>query len=134
MNDYDKELSKTTPSMIKGIAVQAEQLKGNQNASLSFDDVCGIVNFGLALGCQINEAEKVSTTKLTIECVIGGILFGCFFGLLAANIANRAEQKKRITYQPQPVQLPVLDNGELEAKMAELERMYQQKSSVFINT
>ena len=75
--------------------------------------------FGLALGCQISEVEKVSTTKLTTECAIGGMLFGCFVGLLAANIANRAEQKKRISYQPQPVQLPVLGNGELEAMIVE---------------
>ena len=46
--------------MIKGIAVQTAQLKGNQNALLSFDDVCGMVEFGLALGCQISEAEKGS--------------------------------------------------------------------------
>ena len=58
------------------------------------------------------------------ELAIGSVLFGCFFGLLAANIANRSAQKKRISYQPQPVQLPVLDNGELEAKMAELSRLY----------
>ena len=75
--------------------------------------------FGLALGCQISEADDVSAAKLTIECAIGGILFGCFFGLLAANIANRAEQKKRMTYQYQLSQLPVLDNGELEAMIVE---------------
>lgn len=110
--------------MIKGIAVQAAQMKGNQNASLSFGDVCGIVNFGLALGCQISEAEKVSTGKLTTECVIGGALLGCFFGLLAANLANRSVQKKRATYQSQPLLLSTQDNGALEAKLAELERMY----------
>ena len=89
MNNNEKELLKTTPSMIKGIAVQKAHLNGNQNVSLSFGDVCGIVNFGLALGCQISEAEKVSTGKLTTECVIGGVLFGCFVGLLAANIAKK---------------------------------------------
>ena len=114
--------------MIKGIAVQAAQLKGNQNASLSFDDMCGMVNFGLVLGCQISEAEKVSTAKLTTECVIGGVLFGCFLGLLAANIANRSAQKERITYQPQPVQLSTPDNGALEAKMAELARSYSENA------
>ena len=124
MNNYDKELLKSTPSMIKGIAVQAAQLKGNQNASLSFDDVCKMANFSLALGCQISEADKVITAKLTTECVIGGVLFGCFIGLLAANLANKSAQKKRITYQPQPVQLPTLDNGALEAKITELARLY----------
>ena len=119
MNNYDKELLKTTPSMLKGIAVQKAQLNGNQNASLSFDDVCGMVNFGLALGCQISETEKVSAAKLTTECIIGGALFGCFIGLLAANIANRLAQKKRITYQPQPVQLPSPGNGALEAMIVE---------------
>lgn len=99
MNNYDKELLKTTPSMIKGIALQTAQLKGNQNVSLSLDDVCGMVNFGLALGCQISDAEKVSTAKLTTECVIGGVLFGCFTGLLAANLAHRSVQKERATYQ-----------------------------------
>ena len=92
--------------------------------SLSIKDVCGMEEFGLALGCQISEVEKVSTTKLTTECAIGGMLFGCFVGLLAANIANRSAQKKRITYQYQPIHLPVFDNGELEAKMAELSRLY----------
>lgn len=87
--------------------------------SLSIKDVCGMEEFGLALGCQISEVEKVSTTKLTTECAIGGMLFGCFVGLLAANIANRAEQKKRMTYQYQLSQLPVLDNGELEAMIVE---------------
>ena len=114
--------------------IQAAHLKGNQNASLSFDDVCKIANFSLALGCQISEADKVSTAKLTTECVIGGVLFGCFIGLLAANLANKSAPQKRITYQPQPVQLPTPNNGALEAKMAELERLYQPNSSVFINT
>ena len=124
MNNNDKELLKTTPSMIKGIAVQKAHLNGNQNISLSFDDVCGMVNFGLALGCQISEAEKVSTAKLATECALGSVLIGCFIGLLAANLANKSAQKKRIIYQPQPVQLPTPNNGALEAKMAELERLY----------
>lgn len=70
--NYGKELLKTSLSMIKGIAVQAAQLKGNQNTSLSFDDVCGMVNFSLALGCQISEAEKTNRGKVIAEGVIGG--------------------------------------------------------------
>ena len=124
MNNYDKELLKTTPSMLKGIAVQAAQLNGNQNASLSFDDVCKMANFSLALGCQISEADETNTGEVIAECVIGSALIGCFIGLLAANLANKSAQKRRITYQPQPVQLPTPDNGALEAKMAELERLY----------
>lgn len=75
--------------MIKGIATQVEKLNGKHDLSLSLKDACGMAEFGLALGCQISEAEKVNTTKLVSECLIGGILFGCFIGLLAANIANR---------------------------------------------
>ena len=33
-------------------------MNGNQNASLSFDDINKMANFGLALGCQISEANK----------------------------------------------------------------------------
>lgn len=58
------ELLKTSPSMLKGIAVQAEKLNGGHNLSLTLDDVCGMSEFGLALGCQISEAEKVNTGKL----------------------------------------------------------------------
>ena len=83
-----------------------------------------MANFSLALGCQISEADKTNTGKVIAECVMGSAMIGCFTGLLAANIANRAEQKKRMTYQYQLSQLPVLDNGELEAKMAELSRLY----------
>ena len=89
MNDNDKQLLKNTPSMVKGIAVQVEHLNGGNNLSLSLKDVCGMAECGLALGCQISEAEKVNTTKLISECLIGGFLFGCLFGLLAANLANR---------------------------------------------
>ena len=127
MNENDKELMKTCPSMFKGVAVQAAQLKGNQNASLSFDDVCKMANFSLALGCKISEADKTNTGKLIAECAIGSALIGCFIGLLAANLANKSAQKKRITYQPQPVQLPTPGNGALETKMAELARMYYQR-------
>lgn len=45
--------------MTEGIAIQEARLDGNQNASLSFDDVCKMANFGLALGCQISEAEML---------------------------------------------------------------------------
>ena len=89
MNEYDKELLKNSSSMIKGIAVQASQLKGNHNVSITLKDACGMAEFGLALGCQISEAEKVNTRKLVAECLIGGILFGCLFGFWAANLANR---------------------------------------------
>lgn len=78
-----------------------------------------MVEFGLALGCQISEADKTNTGKVIAECVMGGAMIGCFTGLLAANIANRSAQKKRITYQYQPIQLPVFDNGELEAMIVE---------------
>ena len=89
MNANDKQLLKNSPSMIKGIAAQVEKLNGKHDLSLSLKDACGMAEFGLALGCQISEAEKVNTTKLVAECLIGGILFGCFIGLLAANIAKR---------------------------------------------
>ena len=124
MNDNDKELLKTFPSMFKGVAVQAAQLKGNQNISLSFDDVCKMANFSLVLGCQISEADETNTGKVIAECAIGSALIGCFIGLLAANLANKSAQKRRITYQPQLVQLPTPDNGALEAKITELARLY----------
>ena len=110
--------------MIKGIAVQTAQLKGNQNALLSFDDVCGMVEFGLALGCQISEAHKSNRGKVIAEGVIGGTLILGFAALLVANFANRLSKDEDTSYQYHPVQLPTLDNGALEAKMAELERLY----------
>ena len=64
MNKNDMELQKNSPSMLKGIAVEADRLNGGHNLSLTLDDVCGITEFGLALGCQISEAEKVNTGKL----------------------------------------------------------------------
>ena len=124
MNNYDKELLKTTPSMLKGIAVQAAQLNGNQNASLSFDDVCKIANFSLALGCQICEANNSNRGKVIAEGVIGGTLVLGFAALLVANFANRLSKDKNTSYQYHPVQLPTPNNGALETKMAELERMY----------
>lgn len=89
MDANDKQLLKNTPNIVKGIAIQIEHLNNRNNLSLSLKDVCGMAEFGLALGCQISEAEKVNTTKLVAECLIGGILFGSFIGLLAANIAKR---------------------------------------------
>lgn len=80
------ELLKNSPSMLKGIAVQAERLNGRHNLSLTLDDVHGITEFGLALGCQISEADKVNTGKLIAECIFGGILFGCFLALMAATV------------------------------------------------
>jgi len=50
--------------MLKGIAVQADRLNGGHNLSLTLDDVQGITEFGLALGCQIHKAVKVNTGKL----------------------------------------------------------------------
>jgi hypothetical protein len=57
--------------------------------SLTLDDVHGITEFGLALGCQIEEADKVNTDKLIVECIIGGALFGALIALVAANCANK---------------------------------------------
>ena len=94
MNSYDKELIKNSPSMLKGIAVQAAQLNGNTNTSMSLNDVCGMARFGMALGGQISEADKTSTGKVIAEAAIGGLLFGCFIGLLAGNIANRIQEKR----------------------------------------
>ena len=124
MNENDKELMKTAPSMLKGIAIQAARLNGNQNASLSFDDVCKMANFSLALGCQISEVNKSNREKVITEGVIGGTLILGFAALLVANFANRLSKDEDTSYQYPPVQLPVLDNGELEAKMAELSRLY----------
>ena len=89
MNKYDEELLKNSPSMIKGIAVEADKLNGGHHLSLTLDDVRGMTEFGLALGGQINQADRVSTEKLIFECVIGGALFGCLFAFVAANCANR---------------------------------------------
>lgn len=72
MNEYDEELLKNSPSMIKGIAVEADQLNGGHHLSLTLDDVLGMTEFGLALGGQISEADKVSAGKLITECIIAG--------------------------------------------------------------
>ena len=134
MNNYDKELLKTTSNMHKGITVQATHLNGNQNASLSFDDVCKMTSFSLNLGCQISEANNSNRGKVIAEGVFGGTLILGFAALLVANFANRLSKDEDTSYQYPSVQLPTPDNGALEAKMAELERMYQPNSSVFINT
>ncbi len=39
MNKYDNELVKNSPSMIKGIAVEADRLNGGHHLSLTLDDV-----------------------------------------------------------------------------------------------
>ena len=88
MNKNDMELLKNSPSMLKGIAVQAERLNGTHNLSLPFRDVFSMSKFGLALGCQISEADNVNTDKLIAECIIGGALFGAFIALVAANCAK----------------------------------------------
>lgn len=62
--------------MLKGIAVEADRLNGGHNLSLTLDDVQGMSEFGLALGCQIDEADRVNTGKLIAECIICGALFG----------------------------------------------------------
>ena len=60
-----------------------------------------MANFGLALGCQISEADNSNRGKVIAEGVFGG--------------------------QYHPIQLPTPDNGALEAKMAELARLYHQR-------
>ena len=102
-------------------------MKVNQNASLSFDDVCKMANYSLALGCQISEANKSNRGKVIAESVIGGTLILGFAALLVANLANRLSKDEDTSYQYHPVQLPTLDNGTLEPKMAELARLYQQR-------
>ena len=118
---------KITPNMLKGTAVQATRLNGNQNASLSFDDVCKMANFSLALGCQISEANNSNRGKVIAEGVIGGTLILGFASLLVANFANRLSEEEDPSYQYHPIQLLTPDNGALEAKMAELERLYHQR-------
>ena len=89
MNEYDKELLKNSPSLIKGIAVQINQLNSYRTVSLPLNDAILMVSFGLALIGQIVEADKTNTGKLITECAIGSALIGCFVGLLAANIAKK---------------------------------------------
>lgn len=99
MNKHDKEMVKNSRSMIKGIAVEADKLNVVHHLSLTLDDVRGMTEFGFALGGQISEADKVSTEKLTIECIIGGALFGCLAALFAANLVN----KKATRDTPMPI-------------------------------
>lgn len=42
MNKNDEELLKNSPSMIKGIAVEADRLNGGQHFSLTLDDMRGM--------------------------------------------------------------------------------------------
>lgn len=86
--------------MLKGITVQAKRLNGRHNLSLTLDDVQGITEFGLSLGCQIHKADKVNTGKLIAECIFGGILFGCFFALLAVNCANKIASRDNTLKAP----------------------------------
>ena len=51
-------------------ALTADRLNGGHNLSLTLDDVHGITEFGLALGCQIHKADKVNTVKLIAECIV----------------------------------------------------------------
>ena len=118
MNEYDKELLKNAPSMIKGIAVQAEHLSGNRSMSLSLNDFYGMAQFGLALGGQISEAEKTSTGKVIAEGIIGCTLFGCFIGLLASNIANRILDKQNQTA------ICSIGYDETKVQIEELDRLY----------
>lgn len=124
MNEYDKELMKNAPSVIKGIAVQAEHLNGNRNMSLSLNDYLGMTCFGLVLAGQIHESDKTNTGKVIAEGVIGGTLFLGFLSLLVANLANRLSKEEDTSYQHHSISLPVLDNSELEVKISALERLY----------
>lgn len=45
MNKNDMELLKNSPSMLKGIAVEADRLNDGHNLSLTLDDVQGITEF-----------------------------------------------------------------------------------------
>jgi len=45
MNKNDMELLKNSPSMLKGIAVEADRLNGGHHLSLTLDDVCGMAEF-----------------------------------------------------------------------------------------
>ena len=83
-----------------------------------------MANFSLALGCQINEADKSNRGKVIAEGVIGGTLILGFASLLVANFANRLSEEDNTSYQSQYFPLPTLDNGALETKMTELARLY----------
>ena len=55
-----------------------------------------MVKIGMAHGGQISEADKTSTGKMIAEAAIGGLLFGCFVGLLAGNIENRISKERHV--------------------------------------
>ena len=125
MNKHDEELLKNSRSIIKGIAVEADSLNSSHHLSFTLDDVRGMTEFGLALGGQISEANKVSAGKLAFECIIGGALFGCLIAFVAANCANKiAKRDNNTLLQFQPIQLPDLYNAETNARLDALERMY----------
>ena len=113
--------------MIKGIAVETNRLNGRHHLSLTLDDVRGMTEFGLALGGQISEADRVSAGKLITECIIGGALFGTLIGLMAVNCANRIAQRNDALDHFQPIQLPELYNAETNARLEALERMYHHQ-------
>ena len=56
----------------KGHCSTSSTTERQSKHALSFDDVCDMVNFSLALGCQISEAEKTNRGKVIAEGVIGG--------------------------------------------------------------
>jgi hypothetical protein len=99
-------------------------LNGGHHLALTVDDVRGMTEFGLALGGQISEADKVSAGKLITECIIGGALVGTFIALMAVNCANNKAKRNNTLYQFQPIQLPELYNAETNARLEALERMY----------
>jgi len=85
--------------------------------SLTLDDVRGMTEFGLALGGQISEADKISTGKLIFECIIGGALLGTLIALMAANYSNKTAKRDNTLDHFQPIQLPELHNAETNADL-----------------
>ena len=124
MNKNDEELLKNSSSMIKGIAVETDRLNGRHHLSLTLDDVRGMTEFGLALGGQISEADKVSARKLIFECSFGGALIGTLIALMAVNCVNNKAKRNNTSLQFQPIQLPELYNAKTNARLDALERMY----------
>ena len=124
MNKHDNELLKNSPSMIKGIVVEADKLNGGHHLSLTLNDVRGMTGFGLALGGQISEADRVSAGKLIFECIIGGVLFGTIISLMAVNCANNKAKREKTLNDFQPIQLPELYNAGTNTRLEALERMY----------
>lgn len=123
MNKYDEELLKNSRIMIKGIAVEVDRLNSGHHLSHTLDDVRGMTEFGLALGGQISEADKVSAGKLITECIIGGALIGTLIALMAANCANIIAKRNNTLDHYQPIQLPEPFNAETNARLDVLERM-----------